>query len=49
MAKLAEGKRSYTLTMEKDDYEKISKIAKEQKRSIAFIINEAIKIYLQKH
>jgi len=48
MAKLAEGKRSFTLTMETDDYNKIAKISEQERRSVTFIINEAIKDYLKK-
>jgi len=48
MAKLAENKRGYSLTIEKSDYNKISELAEKDRRSIAFVINEAIKEYLNK-
>ena len=34
--------------MEKEDYAKLEKIAKKERRSVAFIMNEAIKEYLEK-
>ena len=47
MAKLAENKKSYSLTIEKEDYSKLEIIAKKERRSVAFMINEAIKEYLK--
>ena len=48
MANLAKSKRSYSLTIEKEDYKKVEEIAKKERRSVAFIINEAVKEYLTK-
>ena len=47
MAKLAENKKSYSLTIEKEDYANLEVIAKKERRSVAFMINEAIKEYLK--
>jgi len=48
MANLPVDKRSFTLTMDKDDYKKVATIAEKERRSVTFIINEAIKNYLSK-
>jgi len=49
MAKLAANKKSYSLTIEKEDYAKLETIAKNERRSVAFIINEAVKEYIEKN
>jgi len=49
MAKLAANKKSYSLTIEKEDYAKLEAIAKKERRSVAFIMNEAIKEYLERN
>jgi hypothetical protein len=42
MAKLTTDKRSFTLTMNKETYEEVAKIAARERRSVNFILNEYI-------
>lgn len=48
MPRLSENKKAVTITIEKTDHEKISELAKKERRSVSFMINEAIKEYLER-
>ncbi|ACV64379.1 CopG domain protein DNA-binding domain protein [Desulfofarcimen acetoxidans DSM 771] len=48
MANLPPDKRSFTLTMNKETYEKIAAIAEKERRSVTFMINELIEEALKR-